>query len=483
MTTTAAAVVTATAAGGRETAAFVVSPSLAVRLAQVASRIASASRRTSGSGGGAGGGVGGEAARGEAAAAAAEREQEDEGNVEQQRQRQQRQQQQQRQPPRPPPPPPPRPAARAAAATTTLNSLRDALRSSPPGSREREAAFAKLSETKESTKERVLALAAASGVSDLDVTLYVRWRSQSGRVKTTALELKGPLGSLDELRGMNKALVGRAFPPPRPHATTTATATARGRNTTATATAATDNEVDASAAAVSAAAAANAAMRSDAEERQREREEQLRQRMRQVGSGGPSSLLDPFGGAAAPAAPPRPLFPPEAVAAAAQASPSRGSARPRHLTSPSFYRFTPSTDFSTLPADDVSRTEFVLAVTPRSGKSAGWEFPLVQRELGRMTMRREERPSSSASLQQQQQQENRLSSPSSRSASSSPNNDEEQEDSPLLVTVVEFESTAMSLGLFGLRVSLIAYPVISVSKKFLDDAATKIRNGTFVGAL
>jgi hypothetical protein len=46
---------------------------------------------------------------------------------------------------------------------------------------------------------------------------------------------------------------------------------------------------------------------------------------------------------------------------------------------------------------------------------------------------------------------------------------------PLLVTVVEFESTALVIGHLGIRVSLVSYPCVSVEKVFLDDVQHRLR--------
>jgi hypothetical protein len=51
-------------------------------------------------------------------------------------------------------------------------------------------------------------------------------------------------------------------------------------------------------------------------------------------------------------------------------------ARPAHLASDAFYRFTPAADFLSLPGD-VARTEFRLAAA-----HAGWEYGLLRRDLG-----------------------------------------------------------------------------------------------------
>lgn len=97
--------------------------------------------------------------------------------------------------------------------------------------------------------------------------------------------------------------------------------------------------------------------------------------------------------------------------------------RPDYLTSADFYRFTPSEEFLSLPGD-TTRTDFRLIVN-----YDGWEYCVLERELG---------------------------------AHRDP-------DRKMLVTVMEFESTALMIGTLGLRVSFIAYPLVSIKKSFLDD--------------
>jgi hypothetical protein len=98
----------------------------------------------------------------------------------------------------------------------------------------------------------------------------------------------------------------------------------------------------------------------------------------------------------------------------------RGARRPDHLTSPAFLRFTPAAEFLTLPSD-VARTEFRLAATC---EASGWEYGLLRRDLGEHV----------------------------------------DPDRNMLVTVVEFESTALMAGTLGVRLALVAYPVVSIRK-------------------
>lgn len=113
--------------------------------------------------------------------------------------------------------------------------------------------------------------------------------------------------------------------------------------------------------------------------------------------------------------------------------------RPQHLTSAEFYRYTPVEEFLSLPGT-VSHTLFQLVVTTREG----WEYVVSERSLGEQT----------------------------------------EPSRQLLVTVIEFESTAMFMDGLGLRMSLVAYPVISVRKDFLDDLALQLRtNPSFKGIM
>lgn len=73
---------------------------------------------------------------------------------------------------------------------------------------------------------------------------------------------------------------------------------------------------------------------------------------------------------------------------------------------------------------DVTKTQFKLVV-----EHNGWEYVVEQYELGAML---------------------------------------EPEARKLIVTVIEFESVAVVLGNLGIRVSLVAYPIVCV-KKVRDD--------------
>ena len=73
---------------------------------------------------------------------------------------------------------------------------------------------------------------------------------------------------------------------------------------------------------------------------------------------------------------------------------------------------------------DVTKTQFKLVV-----KHNGWEYVVEQYDLGAMP---------------------------------------EPETRKLVVTVIEFESVAVVLGNLGIRVSLVAYPVVCVKKVCVD---------------
>ena len=266
---------------------------------------------------------------------------------------------------------------------------------------------------------------------DLDLLLYVRWRSaSSGRTKLHTLELNGPLASLSDLPGPSRSLLARAFPRPVAAAAPAAAAAsraaaARGANdSSSNGNGAPPPLLDADAAARAAAAAANEAMRRDAAAAAAAQQQQLRRRA-------PSSR------AAFP--PRRPTAAPGRSSSVSSSSSSLSSTRPAHLTSRDFYRFSPlAEDFAT-PPGDVARTEFRLAATPRRGALAGWEVTLLTKELG------------------------------SEMGSSDP------KECPLLVTVIEDEREGtVGGGMIGIRYAQLSYPVVSVGKEFLDAAARRL---------
>eukprot|EP00798_Chlamydomonas_sp_ICE-L_P010504 gene10504-8470_t len=60
-----------------------------------------------------------------------------------------------------------------------------------------------------------------------------------------------------------------------------------------------------------------------------------------------------------------------------------------------------------------------------------------------------------------------------------------EEERKLLITVIEFESTAVMIGHLAVRLSLVAYPLVSVKKTFLDGIGKELGspNSTFKGIL
>ncbi|GIL86052.1 hypothetical protein Vretimale_9078 [Volvox reticuliferus] len=110
---------------------------------------------------------------------------------------------------------------------------------------------------------------------------------------------------------------------------------------------------------------------------------------------------------------------------------------PPHLSSAAsrnYYHFTPEQECLSLPSD-VARTQLKLVVT-----FDGWEYVVYERKL----------------------------------LTEGPQPDETG-DTPLLVTVVEFESTALVIGHLGIRVQLVSYPTVSIRKDFLDDIDFRLR--------
>ncbi|EFJ39877.1 hypothetical protein VOLCADRAFT_100437 [Volvox carteri f. nagariensis] len=109
---------------------------------------------------------------------------------------------------------------------------------------------------------------------------------------------------------------------------------------------------------------------------------------------------------------------------------------PAHLSATSsrlYYHYTPEQECLSLPSD-VVRTHLKLIVT-----YDGWEYVVYERKLR-----------------------------------TDPTHQEDDE-TPLLVTVVEFESTALVIGHLGIRVLLVSYPTVSIRKDFLDDIDYRLR--------
>lgn len=112
------------------------------------------------------------------------------------------------------------------------------------------------------------------------------------------------------------------------------------------------------------------------------------------------------------------------------------NAAPARLSSSEFYHFTPQDECLSLPTDVLS-TCFKLVAS-----YDGWEYTVYERTL--------------------------------RAADDQPR--AEAADRPMLVTIVDFESTAMVIGHLGIRIRLVAYPLVSIRKTFLDEIDYNIRN-------
>jgi hypothetical protein len=117
------------------------------------------------------------------------------------------------------------------------------------------------------------------------------------------------------------------------------------------------------------------------------------------------------------------------------------AARPDFLASPDYARFTPARECLAVPGDIV-RTELRLVLA-----HGGWEYCVLKRAL----------------------------------TASAP------ADSDMLVTAIEFEGRPEEaiLGALGLRVSLIAYPIVALRKSFLEGVTARLRAdpGSFQGLL
>mmetsp|Transcript_12640 Transcript_12640/g.27332 ORF Transcript_12640/g.27332 Transcript_12640/m.27332 type:complete len:213 (+) Transcript_12640:242-880(+) len=113
--------------------------------------------------------------------------------------------------------------------------------------------------------------------------------------------------------------------------------------------------------------------------------------------------------------------------------------REAFTNSENYYRFTPAEECLSYPSD-VIKTELKLVVT-----WDGWEYVIFNRELG---------------------------------------SQQGQEEKNMLVSEVQFESSAMIVGHVGVRLHLVAYPIISVKKTFLDGIERELRtNPDFKGVL
>lgn len=115
------------------------------------------------------------------------------------------------------------------------------------------------------------------------------------------------------------------------------------------------------------------------------------------------------------------------------------SGSPTYITSQEFVKYTPEEDFLTLPGD-IARTEFRLVVT-----HDGWEYTVLKRDLeaGQPT----------------------------------------DGNRNMLVTAIEFESTALMMGNLGLRMAMISYPVVAISQEFITDLRRRLRSEDFKGLM
>lgn len=117
--------------------------------------------------------------------------------------------------------------------------------------------------------------------------------------------------------------------------------------------------------------------------------------------------------------------------------------RPDFLLSDTFLRFTPDESCLSFPMD-VASTEFKLVASYQ-----GWEYVVYASPL----------------LIRDQEQ------------GLGPEN-------PVFVASIEFESVAVVLGNLGIRVSLVAYPIVAVSREWLLDIKEQIvNNPNFKGIL
>ncbi|MEW5301225.1 MAG: hypothetical protein WDW36_004097 [Sanguina aurantia] len=120
----------------------------------------------------------------------------------------------------------------------------------------------------------------------------------------------------------------------------------------------------------------------------------------------------------------------------AQAFPSEDG-HPPHITSEEFHMYTPEEECFSFPAD-VESTDVKLVACWQ-----GWEYVVHE-------------------------------------STQSPH----IADSVIKVMIIEFESTAMLLGNLGVRVSLVAYPIVSISRSFLHNLEHQLRhNPDFKGIL
>lgn len=110
--------------------------------------------------------------------------------------------------------------------------------------------------------------------------------------------------------------------------------------------------------------------------------------------------------------------------------------RPGHMTSEDFYQFTPSSEPYISSPGYIESTDYRLVAM-----HDGWEYTIIQGTQAGFDRR-------------------------------------------MLVTAIEFESTTLVFGHFGIRVSFMAYPVVSIRKDFLDSVQQELSsNPDFKGLM
>jgi hypothetical protein len=104
---------------------------------------------------------------------------------------------------------------------------------------------------------------------------------------------------------------------------------------------------------------------------------------------------------------------------------------PHYLTSDDYYLFTPKEEFVSLPQDPQSRTQFRLVASVD-----GWETVIAVRDMGQ----------------------------------------DVDPERKMMVTMAEFDSDPVTLddGTTNMVVSVVAYPSVSIGKKFLDDMIQRL---------
>lgn len=121
--------------------------------------------------------------------------------------------------------------------------------------------------------------------------------------------------------------------------------------------------------------------------------------------------------------------------------------RPPYLISPEYLRYTPEETCLSFPTE-VAHTEFKLIASWR-----GWEYCVYASP--------------------------RL----NRDGDIVPSTSSGQDERPLFVTTIEFDSVAVVLGNLGIRVSLVSYPIVAISRDWLENVKKRIIEPGFKGIL